>query len=206
MKKNYNELIWKKFEMLTIIKPYDIIKSRSRFLCKCDCWNEKIIRRWDLWRTKSCWCFVKTEEYKNLVSKNSTKHWMEWTRIYNIWRNIKRRCTCKDYLYYKQKWITYDKRWETFVWFYKDMGKWYSDNFSIDRIDNNWNYYKENCRWVDNKTQQRNKSDTVKYKWISLKTYCEENNLNYITIYSRIRRWMKTEQAINKPIIKRKCH
>lgn len=207
MRKNYEELIWKKLEMLTVIKLHDTIKWRSRFLCKCDCWNEKIIRRSDLWKTQSCWCIFKSKDYSLKVWEKNIKHWMNNTRIYNIWRWIKQRCdnkNLKNFSRYWWKWITYDKKWENFEWFYEDMMYWYSDELSIERIDNNKNYNKENCRWATSKEQQRNKSDTLLYKWKPLKEYCEEHNISFSAIYTRLQRWMNIEEAILKPIIKRK--
>ena len=54
---------------------------------------------------------------------------------------------------------------------------------SIDRIDNNGNYCKENCRWLTNKEQQANKECTSYIEEdgevFSLKAYCDKYNLPY---------------------------
>jgi hypothetical protein len=55
--------------------------------------------------------------------------------------------------------ISYDPKWESFEGFLADMGKAPKD-YSIDRIDNNSGYYKENCRWTDDKIQARNRRTT----------------------------------------------
>lgn len=39
----------------------------------------------------------------------------------------------------------------------------FRDNLTLDRIDNNGNYSPENCRWVDWKTQERNKNSHVTF-------------------------------------------
>lgn len=212
MKKNCKEYIWKKFKMLTVIDFHDRLKWHSRFLCQCECWKQKIIRWSDLSKTKSCWCWIKTQEYKNLVSQNSTKHWMEWTRFYNIWRGLKKRCNDKKEGGYYSKWITYSKSWEVFLNFKEDMYAGYilhckdfwEKKTSIDRIENNWDYCKENCRWATHKQQTANRHNTPIYKWITLSEYCQNNDINYVTIISRIKRWMEIERALTKPIIKRK--
>ena len=61
---------------------------------------------------------------------------------------------------------------------------------TIDRIDNNGPYSKENCKWSSAKTQARNRSTT---KWItigketkSLAHWCEVTGLNYDRVYRRI--------------------
>ena len=58
----------------------------------------------------------------------------------------------------------------SFEEFYKDMWDTYIDWYSIDRIDNNWNYCKENCRRADIYTQARNtrRNRYFEYNWETL--------------------------------------
>ena len=53
--------------------------------------------------------------------------------------------------------ITIDPKWNTFVGFYNDMGDTYEEGLTIDRIDVNGNYCKENCRWADDHVQGYNR-------------------------------------------------
>ena len=49
-----------------------------------------------------------------------------------------------------------------FMSFYEwAMNNGYKDNLTIDRIDVNGNYEPNNCRWVDQKTQQNNKKNNI---------------------------------------------
>lgn len=84
------------------------------------------------------------------------KHGFRYTRQYDVWRGMKRRCDnpkSKDYIFYGGKGITYDQKWKTFEGFWEDMQEGYSDDLELDRIDTSKNYCKENCRWENSSVQ-----------------------------------------------------
>ncbi len=114
---------------------------------------------------------VKTHEYSyvkmwlhtliGVISMES--HGMFESRIYKVWTGMKQRCDNKNNVAYKNyggRGISYDKSWEKFTKFYADMGD-PPKGLTIDRIDNNGNYCKENCRWVSKKVQQNNMRTTI---------------------------------------------
>lgn len=126
-------------------------------------------------------------------------HWLTKTKIYRIWYSMKRRCNvpkCDWYYRYWGRWITYDKKWEKFEEFYKDMWDKYKEWLSIDRIDNDWNYCKENCKWSTIREQQWNTSRSRMYKWKCIAEWCYDLELNYKTIHSRISRNWTIPQAL----------
>ena len=53
------------------------------------------------------------------------------------------------------KGMYYDPSWLDFYTFLHDMGV-RPKRYTLDRIDNNKGYFKENCRWADYKTQAKN--------------------------------------------------
>lgn len=149
-----------KFGRLTVIceeKP-DLSKYKfRRFKVRCICGNEKILRAYNLFSgdSKSCGCY-KLEK----AAEIKTKHGMCGTKIYNSWRAMRERCNDsnnKVFHHYGGRGISYDSRWDEFQNFYEDMKDSYDEGLTLDRIDVNGNYCKENCRWATWSEQNLNK-------------------------------------------------
>lgn len=123
------------------------------------------------------------------------KHNYVGTPTYGTWYNMKSRCDNPTYTNF-QKWggrgITYDKRWSSFMNFLEDMGD-RPEGMSLDRIDNNGNYCKENCRWATRKEQMNNMSSnrliTFKDMTKTLQEWADFTGLKRKTIASRIDRY-----------------
>ena len=150
-----------------------------------ECWLESHIEA-KVFRNSWCKCV-------RLKEKKWTKHWF-WSkqnrnRFYEIFNWVKTRCKGTAWWdaskWYFDKWIKCE--WNTFEEFKNDMYEAYLDhvekywikNTSIDRIDPNGNYCKENCRWATIDEQNFNKSitnhvmiDWVKYDWKMLSELC----------------------------------
>lgn len=143
----------------TIIKYSHTDKYKKRhYLCKCVCGKEVVKRTFTIvsGSSKSCGC-------QNI--KNHIKHGKSRSRVYNIWQNIKNRTlnpNSTQWKWYGGRGITVCKKWQSsFEQFYSDMGDPPSKNHSIDRINNNGNYTKRNCRWSTQKEQCNNRRNPI---------------------------------------------
>ncbi len=108
--------------------------------------------------------------------------------------NLKTRCynpNNKRYKDYGGRGITVCDEWlNSFESFYKDMGDC-PEGCTIDRIDNNLGYNKENCRWATRLEQDSNKRNsfiiTYKGETKPLFLFCKELGLKYSTTLCRIK-------------------
>lgn len=213
------DLKWLKFGKLVctwnhFTKKIEWKKTRYRRYeeCICECWKIKYCIREDLlnWHIKSCGCLVK--EIAKRLGKSHTTHSLSKTPFYRKYNAITQRCNNKNNDNYELYWWRWIKcEWKTFEEFKNDMYDSYLEfskthkqrDVTIDRIDVNWNYCKENCRWVTMKKQWQNRRNnlSVMYKWVhyhSLSELCNKLNLNYRIINKRIWRWMCVEKAIEQ--------
>ena len=85
---------------------------------------------------------------------------MKESRTKSTWHGMKTRCTnanTLDWPHYGGRGLSFDPRWQDFENFLADMGEAPAGK-SLDRIDNNGNYSKSNCRWVSPTENNRNSS------------------------------------------------
>ena len=91
------------------------------------------------------------------------KHGMYGTPTYKSWSEMKSRCDHPERSSGHYENVTYCEKWKQFNAFFEDMGI-RPTGTTLDRIDNSKGYFKENCRWADNYTQENNRTNNVKYE------------------------------------------
>lgn len=152
------------FSHLTVIRPIGTNKHHNIvWECQCDCGNITNVFTGNLTsgNIKSCGC--QQHPIKHGDSKRGNVH-----RLYKIYNGMLNRCYDKNnnvYKYYggKRKPVIVCDEWRNN---YENFKKWalsngYKDNLTIDRIDGNGNYEPNNCRWITQAEQNRNKDDII---------------------------------------------
>ena len=128
---------------------------------------------------------------------------------------MKDRCLNRNsdhYSDYGGRGITVCREWKNDFMTFKTwaLSNGYSDNLTIDRINNNGNYEPNNCRWADNDTQSKNKRNnryiTYQGQRKTMAEWAYEFGLAPCTLRKRIIKGWSIEDALCNPIDKKQSH
>lgn len=178
-----------KYGRLTVLS-----RVGAKVICSCDCGSgcrEYFACHVRSGNTKSCGCISKENIEK---IRPPGKHGMTYTSMWKRWIRMRERCNDKShraYKYYGGRGIFVSESWmESFSQFHIDMGERPSALHTIERIDNDGPYSKENCRWATQAEQNRNKRNTIKITWLGetlpLIDWCNRYGSDYMAVHSRM--------------------
>ena len=200
---DYTHFIAKQFGLLTVLRPIGAI---DKVACLCACGAEKIARISHLrsGSVKSCGCLLKSKP-----KEVHGTHLASRTSEYKAWYGLVKRCNDQNhpaYKHYGGRGIYVCGRWlgdEGFASFLMDMGK-KEKGYSIDRIDNNGPYSKENCRWASASIQANNRRTNILFscldKTLTLSEWSKVNGISCNTMRERIKSGWSVKEAITTPL------
>lgn len=203
---NFQDLTGQRFNHLLVLErvPND---KKTIWKCQCDCGKIVNVLASSLKSgQKSCGCMT-----KKILRDCQTIHGGSHTKLFDIWRNIKRRCyreNHKSYPQYGGRGIKVCDEWKND---FAAFQKWAFDNgydenaefmkCTIDRIDVDGDYKPDNCRWVDMKVQCNNRTNNRKLTYNNethtISEWSEITHIPFDVIHSRIDKWHWTvEKAL----------
>lgn len=144
--------------------------------------------------------------------ERSHHHGMSKTPEYRIWAAMINRCSnsgCSSFKNYGGRGIKVCDRWRmSFLSFIEDIGFRPSNKHSIERIDNNLDYCKENCKWATKKDQSANRRTarmiTAFGVTKSMTEWSEHTGIPCPTIYRRIKDGIDPSVALSLKKISRR--
>jgi hypothetical protein len=201
-----NEFVGKVFGRLRVIAEVPHGISAVRLQCLCTCGNMCEAKAFQLRKgeKQSCGCLK-----RSVLGAATRTHGTANSRItgyrdrtYGIWQAMRDRCSNsnrKDWHCYGGKGIMVCASWQRYENFLADMGC-APTGLTLDRIDSNGNYCKDNCRWATRKEQSRNTSRIV---WIthagvthSVGDWWAITGVKFSAYYGRLRRGWTREEAL----------
>jgi hypothetical protein len=212
-----------RFGKLVAVYPHSRdARNKVKYFCVCDCGNTTVSYKFCLVAGDAASCGCTAAEKAKVRAQAMSKedkirvfgrptHGMSKTKEFQCWADLKVRCinpNNKWYPYYGGRGISVCDRWlESFENFYEDMGDC-PTGMSLDRIDVNGDYCKENCRWATAKQQQRNRTDT---EWVesplghyTLADTAEMLGLTISCLKHRLKVGWSWDKIINTPPLRKK--
>ena len=161
----------KRFGKLFVLHKTTSKNGMMQWQCICDCGEEKEISGNHLrtGHTTSCGCVQR--EVASIMGKTTPRKLSDrkHERLYHIWKGMRKRCRGYEEhhkKYYASRDIIVCNEWNDYPKFKEwALNNGYSDNLTIDRIDNNGNYEPDNCRWITMFEQASNKRNN---RWITV--------------------------------------
>lgn len=202
-----------------VIGKWTIISERIRIVyrsaqpwgyrVRCACGTERTLTQSDLRSGHSLSCGCDRGKH---ISANRSIHGGTGTRLHGIWKAMRRRCnlvTDRTYARYGGRGIHVCPEWNAPTSFpaFRDwaLSHGYTDELTIDRIDNAGDYSPENCRWATYERQANNQT-TNRYleAWGERKTLADWARdprclVPLATLSSRIHSGFSAIEALTTP-------
>lgn len=188
------DLTGQRFGFLTVLERTENKSNTINWLVKCDCGTIKTVLGVSLksGETISCGCYGKLNSSIVHTTHGNSKH-----PLWSTWSGMRRRCyntSSVDYPNYGGRGIFICPEWNDdktgFTKFIEDMGDKPDNAYSIDRINNDGPYSKDNCAWAIKKEQNKNRRNnrylSFNGETLTAAEWAEKTGLKSHTILARI--------------------
>lgn len=210
MGKKVENMIGRRFGRYVVLEETKERKKDGtiKYLCRCDCGNERIVSGSLLrsGQSKSCGCYN-----RDVVKKENPNYKKP---LYGILNSMKQRCNNKNdkaYHNYGARGIRVCEEWAKDFNSFEEwaINNGYRNGLWIDRIDDNGNYEPNNCRWATPKEQQNNKRTnvmiTINGETKNIEEWSNISGIGWATIKRRIELGWENENLL-KPVQKKYSH
>lgn len=144
----------------------------SKWLCKCDCGEEKAVSGNSIkyGKTKSCGCMSNRLKSESKKKHGALTHDGKRPRAYIAWKEMRRKCSNPKHQSYKGhggRGIKVCDEWQEYAPFYKwSLENGYDENaptgcLFFERIDPSGDFEPGNCRWLVTSEDERRHTSTT---------------------------------------------
>ena len=183
--------------------------TSGKTLCRCDCGTVKAVATKTLsnetatGKSTSCGC-VRRE----LVAAKNLTHGDSGSKEYRAWCHMHDRCynpNTHNYNRYGGRGIKVCERWsgdDGYQHFLEDMGRAPKSAYSVERVDRNGDYCKENCHWDNTVTQGNNtcRNVFVEYRGsqMTVSAIARELSVNRRHLAKLLKTGLSLEEALTR--------
>ena len=150
----FRDILGQQFGEWTVVRrANDNYRGSAVWVCRCSCGTERNVVSGGLHSGQSRSCGHVRETAGGLSHKYASE--------YATWHNMHVRCSDPSHPRYDDwggRGINVQSRWNSFTAFLEDMGPRPFPAAQLDRINNDYDYCRENCRWVTAEENVRNSS------------------------------------------------
>jgi len=206
------ELSGRQFGRLTVTRSAlpSSTSGAHRWYTNCECGKADHVvsaRNLLMGISQSCGC-LRMEKMQAASTKHGYAHDGCVSPEWHAWATMIQRCYNRNnpaWSRYGGRGISVCDQWkDSFPSFIRDMGDRPGPGYSIDRIDNNGNYERDNCRWATSTQQNRNRRSNrmIEYdgRSLSLAEWAESYHIPYSTLSARLKRGWTVSVALSVPI------
>jgi len=216
-KENIKDITGHTFGYLTVVDFSHTTRHGALWNCKCKCGNKKTIYGSSIrtGHSKSCGCLQKEKARvsQQRLARLAETHGITKTRLGKAFANkyyqASARCNDKKNPNYGGRGIKF--MWNDIISFQQDMYSSFLEacdktdykNVTLERIDVDGNYCKDNCTWATPKEQARNRRNNATYTYQGetkcIAEWAELYNLSYTCLWQRLSSGKPIEEALTSP-------